>query len=89
VLGLPIPVITQEKCGASAVILSEIESENPEYTGIEDVCNASNTYLRIFGKPIAHKGRRMGVVVCYDSLSTSLDTVRDKCKSLANNVKVK
>mgnify|MGYP003493809887 FL=1 len=89
VLGLPIPEITQERYGASAVILSEIESESPNYQGIEDVCNAENTYIRIFGKPVAHVGRRMGVVVCYDKLGTSLEQLRDKCKSLANKVCVK
>lgn len=89
VLGLPIPEITQERNGASAVILSEIESASPDYEGIEDVCNAENTYIRIFGKPIAHVGRRMGVVVCYDKLGSSLEQLRDKCKSLANKVCVK
>lgn len=89
VLGLPIPEITQERNGASAVILSEIESVSPNYEGIEDVCNAENTYIRIFGKPIAHVGRRMGVVVCYDKLGSSLEQLRDKCKSLANKVCVK
>lgn len=89
VLGLPIPEITQEKFGASAVILSETESEYPQYEGVENVCGATNTYLRIFGKPVAHIGRRMGVVVCYDKLGTPLDQLRDKCKSLASKVEVK
>ena len=89
VLGLPIPEITQERNGASAVILSEIESESPNYQGIEDVCNAENTYIRIFGKPVAHVGRRMGIVVCYEKLGTSIEQLRDKCKSLANKVCVK
>lgn len=89
VLGLPIPEISQEKNGASAVILSEIESEQPDYEGMEEVCSADKTYLRIFGKPVAHVGRRMGVVVCYDKVGTSLNALRDKCKSLASKVKVK
>lgn len=90
VLGLPIPSITQEKIGASAVILSGIEKEErPLYEGMEDVCAAENTYLRIFGKPVAHVGRRMGVVVCYDKLGADLNALRDKCKSLAAKVEVK
>lgn len=89
VLGLPIPEISLEKNGASAVILSEIESDQPDYEGVEEVCDAEKTYLRIFGKPVAHVGRRMGVVVCYDKVGTSLDALRDKCKSLAAKVKVK
>ena len=88
VLGLPIPEITQEKSGASAVILSGIETDHPDYKGIEEVCAAPRTYLRIFGKPVAHVGRRMGVVVCYDKVGTPLDELRTKCKSLAAKVEV-
>ena len=89
VLGLPIPEITQERMGASAVILSEVESHGaPKYSGEEEVCAATNTYLRIFGKPEAHIGRRMGVVVCYDKNDGDLDALRDKCKSLAAKVEV-
>jgi len=89
VLGYPIPEIKQLMIGASAVILSEIQTEKPDYTGIEDVCAATNTYLRIFGKPdVAHVGRRMGVVVCYDEIGGDLDALREKCKGLAAKVKV-
>lgn len=88
VLGLPIPEITQERMGASAVILSGVESEHPQYSGEEEVCAATNTYLRIFGKPVAHVGRRMGVVVCWDKLDADQNALRDKCKMLASKVKI-
>ena len=89
VLGLPIPEITLERQGASAVILSEVETECPEYEGMEQVCAATQTYLRIFGKPVAHVGRRMGVVVCWNDVNASQDELRDKCKQLAAQMKVK
>ena len=89
VLGLPIPEITLERQGASAVILSEVETECPEYEGMEQVCAATQTYLRIFGKPVAHIGRRMGVVVCWNDVNASQEELRDKCKLLAAQVKVK
>jgi phosphoribosylglycinamide formyltransferase 2 len=89
VLGLPIPEITQERQGASAVILSGVETKSPDYSGMNEVCAAERTYLRIFGKPEAHVGRRMGVVVCWDSLNASQDALRDKCKGLASKVSVK
>ena len=89
VLGLPIPEITLERQGASAVILSEVETECPEYEGMEQVCAATQTYLRIFGKPVAHVGRRMGVVVCWNDVNASQEELRDKCKQLATQVKVK
>lgn len=88
VLGLPIPEIQQERCGASAVILSDIETEHPDYEGVNDVCAATGAYLRIFGKPVAHVGRRMGIVVCYDKIGSSVDDLRNKCKALAQKVKV-
>lgn len=88
VLGLPIPEITQERQGASAVILSGIESNNPDYVGMEDACAEQRTYLRIFGKPEAHVGRRMGVVVCWDALDADQEALRDKCKAAAAKVSV-
>lgn len=88
VLGLPIPEITQERQGASAVILSGIEKHNPDYTGMEDACAQERTYLRIFGKPEAHVGRRMGVVVCWDALDADQEALRNKCKATAAKVSV-
>ena len=55
---------------------------------MEQVCAATNTYLRIFGKPEAHVGRRMGVVVCWDKVGSDLDALRTKCKGLAAGVHV-
>ncbi len=89
VLGLPIPEITLEKQGASAVILSGVETTSPQYEGMEEVCKANRTYLRIFGKPEAHVGRRMGVVVCYDSKDASQEQLREKCRGLAAKVEVR
>ena len=89
VLGLPIPEITQERIGASAVILSPIASkEQPRYRGEEEVCKETNTYLRIFGKPYTKVNRRMGVVVCYAPNGSDLDALRDKCKAIAAKVEV-
>lgn len=89
ILGLPIPGIVQERQGASAVILSDIESDNqPQYQGLETVCAAPNAYLRIFGKPTTRLHRRMGVVVCWDKTGADQVTLRNKCKELAANVKV-
>jgi phosphoribosylglycinamide formyltransferase 2 len=89
VLGLPIPEITQERIGASAVILSPIASkEAPRYRGEEEVCKYTNTYLRIFGKPYTKVNRRMGVVVSYAPNGSDLDALRDKCKAAAAKVEV-
>lgn len=89
VLGLPIPRITLEHTGASAVILSPIASrEQPRYRGEEEVCREENTDLRIFGRPSTKLNRRMGVVVRYDALDADLDALRDKTKAAAAKVEV-
>ena len=88
VLGLPIPEITQERQGASAVILSGVETTTPDYAGMEDACAEQRTYLRIFGKPEAHVGRRMGVVVCWDTMDADQEALRTKCKAAAAKVSV-
>ena len=89
VLGLPIPRITLEHTGASAVILSPIASrEQPRYRGEEEVCREENTDLRIFGKPSTKLNRRMGVVVRYDALDADLDALRDTTTAAAAKVEV-
>lgn len=88
VLGLPIPCIKPMRIGASAVILSNIASEEkPQYKGLELTCE-EDADLRIFGKPTTRVNRRMGVVVCNAPLDGNLDEVRDKAKRLASYVEV-
>ncbi len=90
VLGIPIPAITFERQGASAVILSPIASSvAPRYEGIEAAVGADpQTDIRIFGKPSARVNRRMGVVVSYAPLGSDLDTLRDRAKAAAEKVKI-
>ncbi len=88
-LSLPIPRITQEHIGASAVILSTIASNDmPSYRGLESVCECENMQVRIFGKPTTRQNRRMGVVVGYDDNSASLDDLRTRVKAAADAVEV-
>ena len=89
VLGLPIPEITLERAGVSAVILSEIESkEIPQYSGIEKVASVPKSDIRIFGKPFTKKYRRMGVALAYDKIGTDINSLRKKAKEIADMVKV-
>lgn len=90
VLGLPIPEITQEKMGASAVILSPIVKDTvPEFVGIENVCSNKNTDIRIFGKMANRLNRRLGVVLCNAPLGSDMDELRDKTKALAASIEVR
>ncbi len=89
VLGLPIPEITQEKIGASAVILAPGNSKNPTFEGLEIVSAASKCDFRLFGKHTSRPYRRMGVVVAYDSLDSSVSEVTKKARKLADEITVK
>ena len=86
VLGLPIADIRLEHAGASAVILSPEDSKEPLDYNLFDALKEECTRVRIFGKPEAHKGRRMGVVLCYGDLNSDTTELRNKCKLLAKTV---
>ena len=86
VLGLPIPGITLDRAGASAVVLSKTESDKPLDYKLDKALAEERTVVRIFGKPDAHVGRRMGVVVCYDAPDADVNALRDKAKALAATI---
>ena len=86
VMGLAIPVIHLEHSGASAVVLSPVESHESLNYNLADVCSEDRARVRIFGKTEAHVGRRMGVVLCYDDVNCNMDSLRDKAKRLAKTV---
>lgn len=89
VLGLPIPEITQDRIGASAVILAPGESQNPTFEGLEIVSAATKCDFRLFGKTTSRLHRRMGVVVAYDSLEGSVSEVTKKARKLADSITIK
>ena len=86
VMGLAIPAIHLEHSGASAVVLSPVESHKPLDYNLTDVCREDRSRVRIFGKKEAHVGRRMGVVLCYDDVNCDMTALRDKAKRLAKTV---
>ena len=86
VLGLPIAGIHLEHAGASAVILSPEESDRPLDYNLVDALREDRTRIRIFGKPQAHVGRRMGVVLCYGATDADTTGLRDKARRLAKTV---
>lgn len=65
VLGIPLRLEDTDLVtpGASAVILADQELDFPSYSGIADALRIPGVEVRIFGKPVAHPGRRMGVVI--------------------------
>ena len=90
VLGLPIPAVTFERLGASAVVLSPVACTSaPRYEGIDRALAADpRTDVRIFGKPSARVNRRMGVVTGYAPLDGDLEALRERVKAAAAEIKV-
>lgn len=88
VLSLPIFEITQEKAGASAVLLATAHSENPTYTGIATVAGLPKTDFRIFGKPTSRPYRRMGVVLTHDVLATPIEQLVKRAQETAQMITV-
>ena len=88
VLSLPIAEITLEKSGASAVILASENSNNPTYSGMEQIAALPKTDFRIFGKPTSRPYRRMGVALVNDSLDTPIEEIIERAKAVAKLVKV-
>ena len=86
VMGLPIAGIHLEHAGASAVILSPSDTNEPLPYNFIDALSEDHTRIRIFGKNEAHFGRRMGVVLCYGDTDKGTDHLRDKAKRLAKTV---
>ncbi|MBS7284860.1 MAG: formate-dependent phosphoribosylglycinamide formyltransferase [Prevotella sp.] len=86
VLGLPIAGIHLEHAGASAVIMSPVESKQQLEYNLVEALTEDHTRVRIFGKPEAHVGRRMGVVLCYGEVDEDTTMLRDKAKRLAKTV---
>ena len=81
-LNLPIPEITLIKPSATRVILSEEEFINPSYSGLNEALSFQNTKVLLFGKPIAKRGRRMGVVLSSNDNVNRAREIADEASSL-------
>lgn len=88
ILGLPIPNITLERAGASAVILASETKDSVTITGLEAALSQPQTDIRIFGKPTARPYRRMGVALAYDAPDKDVTVLRQNAKAAADKVSV-
>lgn len=89
VLGFPIPEITLERAGASAVVLASGNSTQPTYEGLEKVAALPKTDFRIFGKPNTRPYRRMAVALTYDAVETDTTTLVKRAQEAASFIKIK
>jgi phosphoribosylglycinamide formyltransferase 2 len=87
ILGLPIPVINYYGASASAVILADREAPRVAgYDGVDKALALHDTQIRIFGKPVTRKYRRMGVAL---ARATSTDLARKLAKQAADCVTIR
>ncbi|MDV6169076.1 formate-dependent phosphoribosylglycinamide formyltransferase [Flavobacterium sp. DG1-102-2] len=88
ILSLPIAEITLERAGASAVMLASENSDNPTFTGVEQIAVLPKTDFRLFGKPTSRPYRRMGVALVSDAVDTPVEGIVEKAKAAAALVKI-
>lgn len=85
ILGLPIPEIPCRP-GASAAVLSDVETDAPIVEGVADALATPGTWVRVFGKPVAHKKRRMAVAL---ATGETVDEARRKAVAAAKQMRVR
>ena len=80
VLGLPLG-FTFYGDGASAAFKSESHNYAP-VLDVDDSLFSDNSYVRVFGKPEAHKGRRLAVALVFDKVEKALERSRELIKKV-------
>ncbi len=81
ILGLPLG-FTFYGAGASAAFKSEAESHAP-VIDVDESLFGANSFVRIFSKPEAHRGRRLAVALVFDEAEHALS----QAKTLIERVK--
>lgn len=88
ILGLPVPMgdVATISPGASAVVLSAADIESPKLDGVADALRSDpDCDVRLFGKPDARPGRRMGVAL---ATADTVDAARAKALAVASAISV-
>jgi len=75
VLGLPLGFTFYGE-GASAAFKSEVHNYAP-VVDVADELFSENSFVRVFGKPEAHKGRRLAVALVFDKVEAALQKSRE------------
>jgi phosphoribosylglycinamide formyltransferase 2 len=80
VLGLPLG-FTFYGDGASAAFKSEAHNCAP-VVDVDDSLFTDTSFVRVFGKPEAHKGRRLAVALVFDKVEKALERSREMIKKV-------
>jgi phosphoribosylglycinamide formyltransferase 2 len=70
------------------ILATEDSTEYPRYKGIGESLRQPKTDLRIFGKPVTRKYRRMGVGLAYGPVDSLTDELRKRAAEVARSVVV-
>ena len=84
ILGLPID-ITLVSPGASALLHATEEISEVTYSGVEEALQVAETDLRLFGKPSAYPGRRMGLIM---ATADDVSEARDRAAIAASKISI-
>jgi phosphoribosylglycinamide formyltransferase 2 len=85
ILGLPVDTSLRNP-GASAVIYGGMEASGVAFDGVDNALKTPDTELRLFGKPVSYKTRRMGVAL---ARASDTDAARAHATAAACAVKVR
>ncbi len=83
VLGLPLGFTFYGEGASSA-----FKSENDSYAPVVDVADelfTDNSFVRVFGKPEAHKGRRLAVALVLDKVEDALEQSRQLITKISDH----
>jgi phosphoribosylglycinamide formyltransferase 2 len=86
ILGLPVPEIELLSPGASHVVLAPEQADEVVFEGLEQALTVPGSKVRLFGKPDARPGRRMGVALV---VAGNVETARQRAAEAAGAIKVK
>jgi len=81
VLGLPLG-FTFYGDGASAAFKSENEHGFAPVVEVDESLFSDNSFVRVFGKPEAHKGRRLAVALVFAKVEDALKQAREMIKNI-------
>ena len=81
VLGLPLG-FTFYGDGASAAFKSENEHGFAPVVEVDESLFSDNSFVRVFGKPEAHKGRRLAVALVFAKVEDALKQAREMIKKI-------
>ncbi|HWP01324.1 MAG TPA: formate-dependent phosphoribosylglycinamide formyltransferase [Methylococcus sp.] len=83
ILGFPVDTALR-RAGASSVIYGGIESEDLAYEGLDLALAIPESEVRLFGKPVSHPRRRMGVAL---AAAETVDLARERARKVSSLVR--